>query len=104
MNPDLQLALIVGSLFRDTPAKPQGTLLWPGKWDLLMADKPLAAYFSAVIDGGPDAWRQERALLAKRLTGIPPDQRGDPMNVYAIKAMLPTWREWGRMIIEAGGE
>ncbi len=39
--------------------------------------------------------------MRDRLTTLPPDQRGDPMNVHAIRAMLPTWRAWGRVLLDA---
>ena len=35
--------------------------------------------------------------MRERLKDMPPEQRGDPMNVYAIRAMLPTWRAWGQV-------
>ena len=33
-----------------------------------------------------------------RLKDMPPEERGDPMNVLAIRAMLPTWRAWGEVV------
>lgn len=68
----------------------------------LAADKPLAAYFASVAAAGPDGWAEEMDRMRDRLTGLPPEQRGDPMNVNAIAAMLPTWRAWGQVVLDAG--
>lgn len=87
MNADMKLALVVSSLFRDYPPhKPRGTVLWPGKRDILLADRALAAYFSSVAEA--DSWDSER-------------NRGG-LNIYAIAARLPTWRQYGQMLIDAG--
>ncbi|HVI49954.1 MAG TPA: hypothetical protein VM661_01960 [Candidatus Sulfotelmatobacter sp.] len=98
MTDDLELALILASLFRDTKAKPRGTLLWPSQRDRLAADKALAAYFASVAEAGAEGWKEEMDRMRGRLTEMPPEQRGDPMNVYAIRAMLPMWRKWGEVV------
>lgn len=36
-----------------------------------------------------------------RLKDLPPEQRGDPLNLHTIAAMLPTWRAWGRVLLDA---
>jgi len=103
MSPETSLALVVSSLFRDCwPHKPRGTIMWPGKREMLVADRPLAVYFAAVIEGGEEAWRQERVLMGRRLLRMPKEHRGDPMSLGALQAMLPTWRAWGQMLIDAG--
>lgn len=95
MNADMSVALVVGSLFRDCPPhKPVGTILWPGKRNLLLADKALGAYFASVVEA--DGWNEERVRVGTC------QEAGDPMNVRAIAAMLPTWRHWGRMLMDAG--
>ena len=100
MTDDLELALIVASLFRDYPAKPRGTLLWPGKAERLAADKPLAAYFASVAEAGADGWKEEMDRMRGRLKDMPPEERGELMNVHAIRGMLPTWRAWGEVVRE----
>ncbi len=103
MREETKLALVVSSLFRDcSPHKPRGTVLWQGKRERLVADQPLAVYFEAVNDGGEEAWRKECAMMGRRLLGMPREQRGDPMSIGAIEIMLPTWRYWGQMLIDAG--
>lgn len=103
MREETKLALVVSSLFRDcSPHKPRGTVMWPGKREILVADRPLAVYFAAVIDGGEEAWRQERLMMGRRLLRLPREHRGDPMSLGAIEFMLPTWRQWGQMLIDAG--
>jgi hypothetical protein len=84
------------------PHKPCGTGIWQGKRERLVADWPLAVYCAAVNDGGEEAWRQERAMMGRRLLEMPREHRGDPMNIGAIEIMLPTWRHWGQILIDAG--
>jgi len=67
MTPDMELALIVSSLFRDMPHKPRGTLLWPDKAERLAADRALSAYFSEA-----DAWDEETARMTAPLMGTCP--------------------------------
>ncbi len=101
MTPDMKLALVVAALFRDCPPhKPVGTLMWEAQADRLAADRPLAAYFASVAEA--DGWAEERIRMAAKLKDTPPEERGDPMNIYDIHAMLPTWRAWGRVIIDYG--
>lgn len=102
MTGDMKLAHVVGSLFRDTPHKPRGTLLHDATRGLLLSDPALAAYFAAVIQGGDEAWREERTTMGYRQRRSPPQERGDPMSVTAIAAMLPAWRHWGQILIDAG--
>ncbi|HVI49951.1 MAG TPA: hypothetical protein VM661_01940 [Candidatus Sulfotelmatobacter sp.] len=77
MTDDLELALILASLFRDTKAKPRGTLLWPGQRDRLAADKPLAAYFASVAEAGAEGWKEEMDRMRGRLKDTPPEERGE---------------------------
>ena len=37
-----------------------------------------------------------------RTKDMPPEECGDPGNVYAIRGMLPTWRAWGRVVLDMG--
>jgi hypothetical protein len=99
-DPETKVARIVASLFRDTPYKPQGTLMFEVDRAILAADKPLAAYFISVAEAGPDAWQEERARIAERNHHLPPERRGDPLSIGSITAMLPIWRAWGRVIIQ----
>jgi hypothetical protein len=98
----MRLALVVAALFRDTPGKPRGTLARPDQRALLAADKPLAAYFASVDAAGADGWAEERMRLVDRLKGLRPEERGDPQNVYAIAELMPTWRAWGQVLVDAG--
>jgi len=59
--------------------------------EILVADRPLAAYFASVAEAGPDAWREERFRIAERSRHLPPECRGAPLNLGRIAAMLPTW-------------
>lgn len=102
MTPEMRMALVVAALFRDTPGKPRGTLARPDQRARLAADKPLAAYFASVAAAGDDGWAEERARMVDRLKDLPPEQRGDPQNVYAIAELMPTWRAWGQVLVDAG--
>jgi len=98
---DKRLAPAVASLFRDCPPhKPRGALLWQAQRDLLDADRPLAAYFKSVAEAGDDGWREELVRMRAPLRDIPPHHRGDPMNIHAISAMMPTWRTWGQILLD----
>lgn len=100
-SPETKMARIVASLFRDTRFKPQGTLMFEVDRAILAADRPLAAYFSSVAEAGPEAWREERTRIAERNRPLPPEHRGDPLTVGSIAAMLPTWRAWGQVLLDA---
>jgi hypothetical protein len=103
MSPEARMAMRITSLFRDCPPhKPQGTLAHDRYREELCADMPLAAYFAAVIEGGDEAWRQERMAIGRRHRMVPREHRGDPMNLGAVKLMLPIWRRWGQMLLDAG--
>lgn len=100
-NPETKMARIVASLFRDTRHKPQGTLMFEVDRAILAADRPLAAYFASVAEAGSEAWREERFRIAERHNHLPPERRGDPLNLGSIAPMLPIWRAWGQMLIDA---
>jgi hypothetical protein len=42
------------------------------------------------------------ARMVDRLKDMPPAQRGDPQNVYAIAELMPTWSAWGQVLVDAG--
>ena len=73
---------------------------WHRNSERLAADKALAAYFASVAEAGADGWKEEMDRMRGRLKHTPPEERGDPMNVYAIRAMLPTWRAWGEVVMK----
>jgi len=83
---EMRMARVVIALMREAPGKPRGTLRPPERGKLL-ADRPLAAFFSSVAAAGDDGWRETNPIAA---------------DCYAIKALLPTWRQWGRVLLEAG--
>lgn len=69
----------------------------------LEADVPLAAYWQSVTDAGEAGWREERDRLReveRQAAQKEMPERLKMLNVYAVKSMLPTWRAWGRLIME----
>ncbi|GGF51480.1 hypothetical protein GCM10011611_67450 [Aliidongia dinghuensis] len=83
------MARILASLFRDTRHKPQGTLMFE-------VDRAILA-----AEAGAEAWREERFCIAECHRHLPPERRGDPLNLGSIAAMLPTWRAWGQILLDA---
>lgn len=68
------------------------------------ADPELAAFLSVVAKAG--GWSEERLRVARqRLGPAPPQDPGEigpgPLAVSNIVRILPTWRAWGRLVIEA---
>lgn len=83
---DRSLARIITILMCDAPGRPRGTL-FPADRAWLLSDKLVAAYFASVAASGDTGW--EETQRAAR-------------DVYAAKALLPTWRQWGAILLEAG--
>ena len=105
---DTDIARSMRRLFHESGAKPSG---WCSRRDkaVVMADAELAAFLKSVATAGPDGWREEidrvrlRQVKAARKRGGRPDGVGAPaLSLAAIVDLLPTWRAWGRMLIDAG--
>lgn len=98
--PSRALARIVGRLLR------YGGQLNEHDRRRLLADRDLAAYWNSVAEAGEEGWREERTRLAQVQRHAA--AAGDPadwllaLDSEAVKALLPTWRAWGRVIGEAG--
>lgn len=107
---DRRLAEAVRRLLRSNRAKAPG---WcPQKViDTIGEDRELTAYFRSVAVEGEDAWQEEvqrlrrhqarRRRWLERRTGYRIEGTAE-LSVIAITDLLPTWREWGRMLIDAG--
>lgn len=74
MTDDLELALVVTSLLRNTKAKPRGTLPWERQRDMLATDKALAAYFASVAEAGEDGWKEEMDRMRGRMKDMPAEE------------------------------
>lgn len=85
---EIRLARIIMKLVTEAPGRPRGTLRSPERELLLMLDPELAAYWWSVVRGGDVGWEEESQV---RLLGG-----------RAVAALLPTWREFGQMLIDAG--
>lgn len=86
-DPDRKLVRIIESLMRNSTSKPRGQLQWSGWRETLLADMPLATYFLSVSQTGLDAWNDERVRIR---------------SAGSIRKMLPVWRAWGQMLLDAG--
>lgn len=105
---DIDIARSMRRLFHESGAKPSG---WCSRHDkaVVMADAELAAFLKSVAAAGPDGWREEidrvrlRQVKATRKRGRRPYGVGaSALSLAAIVGLLPTWRAWGRMLIDAG--
>ena len=58
-----------------------------------------------MAQAGPDGWREERQRV--RTTERQACETADPrarllmLDVHAVKSLLPTYRAWGRMLLDA---
>jgi len=89
--------------------------LYPQRLDILNQDKELMAYFDSVHRAGEDAWKDEESRVRQKTQEMfpkPPipahqikkatfDGAGN-LSLEAIKALLPTWRSWGRLLLSYG--
>lgn len=71
----------------------------------LATDPALHAYWQSVAQGGPEAWTEERlrvkAVEEHALQSGDPKERMLGLDVNAVKSLLPTYRAWGRMLLDA---
>lgn len=72
---------------------------------LLFSDAPLAAFWTSVARGGREAWAEERERIRmtrmERVAGMPVEFRRDVSTSGAIRSLLPLYRMWGRVLIDA---
>lgn len=87
----------------------------PERLGILKQDKELMTYFSSVDRAGEDAWKDEEARVRQKTQELfpkPPiplhklrkssfDGAGN-LSLEAIKALLPVWRSWGRLLLSYG--
>ena len=108
---DRRLARAVRDLLRSNRLKEPGWCRRKTIDTIEEEDDELTAYFRSVAVAGRDAWadevarirrlqhqrrrRQEREL-ERRIEG------SAELCTGAITELLPTWRAWGRMLIDAG--
>lgn len=101
---DYQLARIIARLLR-TGGDPGPLRLSSGDRDRLAADPALDGFWRSVAEAGPDGWREERQRV--RATERQAREVADPqarllmLDVHAVKSLLPTYRAWGRMLLDA---
>lgn len=73
---------------------------------LLFSDRPLAAYWLSVSRGGQEAWDEELARLRRTKAGIvkglPLEHRLGVSNTGSIELLIPLYRQWGTMLLDAG--
>lgn len=72
-------------------------------WAVLDQDPALSSFFRSVNEAGEDAWNEERMRIgrrfAQRTEGLPAEIRRDMSKDGAVKSLLPTWRDWGNLLI-----
>jgi hypothetical protein len=100
-DPDNRLALVVKNLIFNGR---------PNRFDAprLAADPQLAAYFDSVAEAGPMAFMEERRRIIRLLENAVrhADIQGNRYPVFdadAVKELLPVWRAWGQILIDATG-
>ena len=84
---DIRLARIIQRLAKEAPGRQRGTLR-PSDRARLMSSRPVAAYWLSVASAGEAGWAEEQRVL--RLTSA------------GVAALLPEWRAWGQMLVDAG--
>jgi len=84
---DIRLARIVQRLAKEASGRQRGALPPPDRARLL-EDRALAAYWLSVTQAGDEGWAEERRVLS--------------MTSAGVARLLPTWRAWGQMLINAG--
>lgn len=106
---DRELARAVRSLLREHYGKAPGWCTRAVR-EVVETDEELTAYLRSVAVEGDDAWEEEvervrrqqmRRWRAARREGRKSQAAPGP-SVMAILDLLPTWREWGRLLIDAG--
>ncbi len=77
----------------------------PREWAKLGSDRPVQAYWLSVADAGDEGWREERRRIREieRAAAEFSDLRRVKLmlDVWAVRSLLPLYRSWGQMLIEA---
>jgi hypothetical protein len=72
---------------------------------LVFSELPLAAYWMSVAQGGRDAWDEEKTRIrrakARQTQDMAPELRRDVSDLGAIRSLLPLYRSWGQVLLEA---
>ncbi len=104
-----ELASAARILLRETYRKPSGHCD-PATWRILARDAELTAFLRSCAEAGPNAWigevnrvRTRRAAMAIERGDIGPDAvpGSSELSLVAIGDLLPVWRAWGRMLLNA---
>jgi len=71
----------------------------------LATDPALNAYWQSVAQSGREAWTEERmrvrAVEEEALCSPEPEERMLALDANAVKSLLPTYRAWGQMLLDA---
>jgi hypothetical protein len=101
---DLQLARIVLRLLR-AGGDPGSLRCHRIHMEILEAEPDVLAYWRSVAAAGQEGWREERQRVkaAEQAAANSNDshERALVMDVNAIKALMPTYRAWGRLLLIA---
>lgn len=97
------LARSILSLMRDAAGKPRGTVREPDRRRIL-ADPQVSAFWASVVDGGDNAWREEKERIVRRgKEGAGnADRTAADWDSTTVRSLLPTYRAFGQMLIDAG--
>ena len=72
----------------------------------LEADPAVAAYWRSVAAAGSEGWREERqrlkAVATEAAASADPVERQLALDTNAILNLVPTYRAWGAMLLQAG--
>jgi hypothetical protein len=75
---------------------------------LILSDRALSAYFFSVAEAGDLGWDEEmarvRAALRPSLARMPPECRVGVSISGTVLRLLPTYRAWGTILLQAGAE
>lgn len=98
-----QLAIAVRSLMQDDYPHGAG-VCGPANRRIIDADAELSAFFAKVALAG--AWAEERMRVARNRPEAPPrrdpNENGcGPLTTLNIGRVIPLWRKWGRLLIDA---
>jgi hypothetical protein len=104
------LARAISRMVRDRavpggPGTPVGAATAIRERALLFSNLPLAAYWMSVARGGQDAWDEEKVRIrrtkARQTQDMAPELRRDVSDLGAIRSLLPLYRSWGQVLLEA---
>ncbi|MEI7607541.1 MAG: hypothetical protein WCJ64_09160 [Rhodospirillaceae bacterium] len=103
LDPDRKIAKAIESLIYNGHYSPQGTLS-PRKKALILKDKNLAVYFISVARH--DGWSEERRRISEvQKMAVRAEKTSDRLLAFeheAIYYLLPTYRYFGKLLIDQG--